>query len=206
MIINFSYVYLGLINKFSDKVMQNSIKKALEVLRQGGVILYPTDTIWGIGCDATNDEAVNRIYKIKQRADNKSMLVLLDNEVKIARYVCDVPDIAYDLIEMSEKPLTIIYEHSKGLSENISKHNETVGIRVTQEPFSKHLIEQFKKPIVSTSANLSGSDSPLCFSEISEEIKAAVDYVVEYGQDDDKARPSSIILLGNDSSIKIIRE
>ncbi len=191
---------------YSYNKMQDTINKALEVLRQGGIILYPTDTIWGIGCDATNDAAVERIYKIKQRADNKSMLVLLDNVSKIGQYVNDIPDIAYDLIDMSEKPLTIIYEHSKGLSAHISKNNQTVGIRITQEPFSKRLIEQFKKPIVSTSANLSGCDSPKCFSEISEAIKSAVDYVVEYRQDDQEASPSSIILLGNDNSIKIIRE
>lgn len=186
--------------------MQEAIKKALEVLRSGGVILYPTDTIWGIGCDATNDKAVERIYKIKQREDNKSMLVLLDSVAKLDRYVNDVPDVAFDLIEMSEKPLTIIYEQSKALSPNLSKTNQSVGIRITNETFSKRLIEQFKKPIVSTSANISGEPSPACFFDVSEEIKAAVDYVVEYRQDRETAQPSGIIMLGNDSSIKVIRE
>lgn len=186
--------------------MNEAIKKALEVLRNGGVILYPTDTVWGLGCDATNDEAVNKIYEIKQRADNKSMLVLVDSEAKIERYVNDVPELAYDLIEMSEKPLTIIYESSKNLSENVSKKNQTVGIRVTREDFSKRLLQQFKRPIISTSANISGQLSPACFSEITKEIKEAVDYVVEYRQDDKKAVPSSIIMLSNDSKIKIIRE
>lgn len=186
--------------------MQEVINKALEVLRNGGVILYPTDTIWGIGCDATNDKAVERIYEIKQRADNKSMLVLLDNIAKLDRYVNEVPDVAFDLIEMSEKPLTIIFEQSKGLSPNISKSNETVGIRITNEIFSKRLIEQFKKPIVSTSANISGEPSPACFFDVSDEIKNAVDYVVDFRQDDKKAQPSSIIMLGNDNSVKVIRE
>ena len=186
--------------------MNEAIKKALEVLRSGGVILYPTDTIWGLGCDATNDEAVNRIYEIKQRNDQKSMLVLIDNMAKLDRYVSDVPDLAYDLIEMSDKPLTIIYDKSKGLSENVSKKDSSIGIRITQEVFSRRLIEQFKRPIISTSANISGATSPSCFSEISEEIKLAVDYVVEFRQEDEKAVPSSIIMLGNNSSIKVIRE
>lgn len=186
--------------------MNEAIKKALDVLRNGGVILYPTDTIWGIGCDATNDEAVERIYKIKQRNDQKSMLVLLDNLAKLDRYVSDVPDLAYDLIEMSEKPLTIIYDKSKGLSENVSKTNQSIGIRITREAFSKRLIEQFRKPIISTSANISGQPSPACFSEISDEIKNIVDYIVEYRQEDEKAQPSSIIMLSNDNSIKVIRE
>lgn len=186
--------------------MKEAIKKALEVLRNGGVILYPTDTIWGLGCDATNDEAINRIYEIKKRSDQKSMLVLLDSVAKLDRYVCDVPDIAYDLIDLSEKPLTIIYEQSKGLSPNVSKQNHSIGIRITQEVFSKQLIERFKKPIISTSANISGTSSPRCFSEISEDIKAAVDYVVEYRQEDEKSSPSSIIMLSSDNSIKVIRE
>jgi len=186
--------------------MNEAIKKALEVLRSGGVILYPTDTIWGIGCDATNDEAINRIYEIKKRNDQKSMLVLLDSVAKLDRYVSDVPELAYDLIEMSEKPLTIIYEKSKNLSSNVSKTDDTIGIRITQEAFSKRLIEQFKRPIISTSANVSGEASPACFSDISEEIKSAVDYVVDYRQEDEEATPSSIIMLGNNSSIKVIRE
>ncbi|MDA3853222.1 MAG: L-threonylcarbamoyladenylate synthase [Bacteroidales bacterium] len=186
--------------------MNEAIKKALEVLRNGGVILYPTDTVWGIGCDATNDEAVNRIYEIKKRNDQKSMLILLDNMAKLDRYVSDVPDLAYDLIEISDKPLTIIYEKSKGLSENISKKDKSIGVRITDEAFSKRLVEQFKRPIISTSANISGELSPTCFSEISEEIKSAVDYVVEFRQEDEKAVPSSIIMLGNNSSIKVIRE
>ncbi len=185
--------------------MNEAIKKALEILRNGGIILYPTDTVWGIGCDATNDDAVKRIYDIKRREDNKSMLVLLDSVAKLDRYVQDIPDLAYDLIEFSENPLTIIYEKSKGLSSFISKDNDTVGIRITNEDFSHRLIEQFKKPIVSTSANISGEPNPASFMEISEEIKAAVDYVVEYRQDDKKAQPSSIVMLKNNCEVKVIR-
>lgn len=204
---NYSYVYLDFdINKERELEMNEAIKKTLEVLRNGGVILYPTDTVWGIGCDATNDEAVNRIYEIKKRNDQKSMLVLLDSIAKLERYVCDVPDVAYDLIEMSDKPLTIIYEKSKNLSENVSKKNNSIGVRITKETFSKRLIEQFKRPVISTSANISGEVGPSCFSEISDEIKSAVDYIVEFRQEDEKAVPSSIIMLGNNSSIKVIRE
>lgn len=185
--------------------MHDEIKRALDILHKGGVILYPTDTIWGIGCDATNDEAVARIYEIKKRTDAKSMLVLLDNDAKLERYVVEVPEVAYDLIEMTDKPLTIIYENSKGLSPHLSKRNESIGIRITTEEFTHKLIQRFKKPIVSTSANISGEPSPSCFADISEEVKDAVDYVVDYRREDKSASPSSIIMLGNGGQVKVIR-
>lgn len=186
--------------------MNEEIKKALDVLYNGGVILYPTDTVWGIGCDATNDDAVARIYEIKKRIDSKSMLVLLDSEAKLDRYVEEVPELAYDLIDMAAKPLTIIYEKAKNLSANLSKDTETIGIRITSEEFSRRLIERFRKPIVSTSANISGEASPACFSEITEEIKNAVDYVVDYRREETEGSPSSIIILGNHGEIQIVRE
>ena len=176
-------------------------------MREGGVILYPTDTIWGIGCDATNEEAVRRVYEIKQRADSKAMLVLVDSAVKVDFYVQDVPDVAWDLIELADKPLTIIYSGARNLASNLLAEDGSVGIRVTNEAFSKRLCQQFRKAIVSTSANVSGQPSPQNFSEISSEIKEAVDYIVNYRREEtDKAKPSSIIKLDKGGVIKIIRQ
>ena len=141
-------------------------------MREGGVILYPTDTIWGIGCDATNEDAVRRVYEIKQRQDSKAMLVLVDSSVKVDFYVRDVPEVAWDLIDLADKPLTIIYSGARNLAANLLAEDGSVGIRVTNEDFSKRLCQQFRKAIVSTSANISGQPSPKNFSEISEEIKA----------------------------------
>ena len=187
--------------------MQEDIKKACEVMRNGGVILYPTDTIWGIGCDATNEEAVKRVYEIKQRNDSKSMLVLLENPAKLQTYITEVPDIAWDLIDLTDKPLTIIYEGAKNLATNLIAEDGSIGIRITSELFSAELCRQFRKPIVSTSANLSGETAPANFREIPEEIKRAVDYVVTYRQKDkSKAQPSGIIKLSKNGTINIIRK
>ena len=187
--------------------MNEEIKKACQVMREGGVILYPTDTIWGIGCDATNEEAVRRVYEIKRRADSKAMLVLVDSAVKVDFYVQDVPEVAWDLIEMADKPLTIIYSGARNLAPNLLAEDGSVGIRVTGEEFSKRLCQQFRKAIVSTSANVSGQPSPQNFSEISEEIKAAVDYIVDYRREETtQAKPSSIIKLDKGGVIKIIRQ
>lgn len=186
--------------------MIDDIKAALDVLKKGGVILYPTDTIWGLGCDACNEEAVKRIYAIKNRIDSKSMLVLMENAALLERYVAEVPEIAYDLIELSEKPLTIIYDGAKNLAKNLIAEDGSIGIRLTTEAFSGDLIRRFKRPVVSTSANISGKPSPACFDEIEQEIIDAVDYVVKYRQDDtSKAVPSSIMKLGRGGEIKIIR-
>lgn len=172
----------------------------------GGIILYPTDTIWGIGCDATNEKAVQRVYELKRRADNKAMLVLMDSEAKLDRYVSDVPDIAWDLISVSDKPLTIIYSRAKNLATNLLGADGSVGIRITNEEFSKRLCERFRKPLVSTSANVSGEPSPANFSEVSEVIKEGVDYIVNYRQDDmSKAAPSGIIKLGAGGLVQVIR-
>ena len=172
---------------------REDLKRACEVMQKGGVILYPTDTIWGIGCDATNPEAVKRVYDIKKRADSKAMLVLVDSTVKVNFYVSDVPAVAWDLIEFTTKPLTIIYDGARNLAENLLAEDGSVGIRVTAE--------------VSTSANISGQPSPANFSEISEEVKQAVDYIVEYRQDEvGHPKPSSIIKLGKGGEVKIIRE
>lgn len=187
--------------------MQEDIKKAIEVLKSGGIILYPTDTIWGIGSDATNEEAVKRIYELKQRDDSKSMLVLLDNPAKLQTYVQEVPDIAWDLIELTDKPLTIIYEGAKNLATNLIATDGSIGIRITDELFSRELCKQFRKPIVSTSANISGDPSPSRFSNISPVIKNSVDYVVNYRQKENvEVKPSGILRLGKNGTIQIIRK
>ena len=187
--------------------MNEEIKKTCQVMREGGVILYPTDTIWGIGCDATNEEAVRRVYEIKRRTDSKAMLVLVDSAVKVDFYVQDVPEVAWDLIELADKPLTIIYSDARNLASNLLAEDGSIGIRVTNEEFSKRLCQQFRKAIVSTSANVSGQPSPLNFGEISEEIKAAVDYIVDYRREETaQAKPSSIIKLDKGGVIKIIRQ
>jgi len=186
--------------------MKEDIKKAIEVLHAGGVILYPTDTIWGLGCDATNAGAVKRIYEIKRREDSKSMLVLTDSIAKVQSHTDEVPDVAFDLLEAADKPLTIIYPKGRNLAENLMAEDGSIGMRITSEAFSKALCEHFRKPIVSTSANISGEPSPQCFAEISEEIRQAVDYIVEFRQNDQtKATPSSIILIGKGGEVKIIR-
>ncbi len=187
--------------------MNEDILKALETLQNGGLILYPTDTIWGIGCDATNPEAVKRIYQLKQREDSKSMLVLLDNEAKLNSYMDQVPEMAWDLIEFSTKPLTIIYPNAKNLADNLLAKDKSIGIRISKEEFSHKLCQRFKKPIVSTSANISGQPSPSCFSDISEDVKKNVDYIVNYRQEESaNPAPSSIIKLGLGGEINIIRE
>ena len=187
--------------------MQDDIKKALETLKSGGVILYPTDTIWGIGCDATNVDAVRRVFEIKKRECSKSMLVLMENPALLERYVNNVPKIAWDLIDVSTTPLTIIYQGAKNLAPNLIAQDGSIGIRFTDEVFTSRLIQQFRKPLVSTSANISGEKSPAFFNEISEEIKAQVDYIVEYRQGDrTPASSSSIIKLGEGGVIDIIRE
>lgn len=186
--------------------MTEDIKKACEVMRAGGIILYPTDTIWGIGCDATNEEAVQKVYNLKQRADNKAMLVLTDSDAKLPAYVNDIPEIAWDLIKVSDKPLTIIYSGAKNLARNLLGEDGSVGIRVTNELFSRRLCEQFRKPLVSTSANVSGESSPAHFGEVSDTIKNGVDYIVRYRQDDmSKAQPSGILKLGAGGVIQVIR-
>ena len=187
--------------------MQEEIKKTLDILHAGGIILYPTDTIWGIGCDATNEKAVQRIYEIKKRADSKSMLILIDDAYRIPSYIDEMPELAWDLIELSEKPLTIIYPAAKNLAKNLIAEDGSIGIRVSRDEFTKELIRRFKKPIVSTSANISGQATPAFFDEISDEIKSAVDYIVNYRQNDTtQSSPSGIIKLEVNGEVKVIRE
>ncbi len=206
---------------------KEDMQEALRVLQAGGVILYPTDTVWGIGCDATNEQAVQRIFQIKQRAEAKAMLVLLDAPGKLQGYVEEVPEMAWDLIQCTapsdspyrgrdeapqpfegseQRPMTIIYPGARNLAPSLIAEDGSVGIRITQELFSKTLCERLKRPLVSTSANISGTPAPALFAEISNEILSAVDYVVRFRQDDTrKAQPSSIIKLGLHNEIKVIR-
>ena len=187
--------------------MEEDIKKCIEVLNKGGLILYPTDTIWGIGCDATNPDAVKKVYDLKCREDNKAMLVLLDSVNNLDRYVREVPEIAYDLIDVAVSPLTIIYDNGYNLAPNLLGENGSVGIRVTNEKFSQMLCKRFRRPIVSTSANISGEASALTFREISQAIKDGVDYIVNYRRcDNEKRKASSIIKLDANGVIKILRK
>ncbi len=184
----------------------DDIKKACDVMRNGGIILYPTDTVWGIGCDATNKEAVAKVYKLKQRCDSKALIILLDNEKLLQRYVDEVPDVAYELINVTIKPLTIIYDNGINLCKELLAEDNSIGIRITHEEFSRQLCQSLRKPIVSTSANVSGQPTPNCFNEISQEIKQGVDYIVQYNQHDTEPRQaSSVIKLRNDGVIKILR-
>ena len=188
---------------------KSDLQAALKVLREGGVILYPTDTVWGIGCDATNAEAVARIYEIKKRADSKAMLVLLDGAGKLQGYMENVPETAWMLLEANEgqRPMTIIYPHAKNLATNLLAEDGSIGIRITEEAFSKALCEQLHRPLVSTSANISGEPAAKLFSEISPEILEAVDYVCLFRRDDNSpAQPSSIIKIDDKERINIIRK
>ncbi len=187
--------------------MEKDILKSLETLHNGGVILYPTDTIWGLGCDATNDSAIQKIYQIKQRVASKSMIVLLDTVDKISNYVKNKPTIVSELVRNAKKPLTIIYDDAKNLPQSIIAEDNSIAIRITNEAFSKELCKRFGKPIVSTSANISGINSPLFFDEIDRRIIEKVDYVVDFRQNDkQKYSASSIIKLEGENKITIIRE
>ena len=186
---------------------KEDLQAALRVLRQGGIIVYPTDTVWGIGCDATNPEAVARIYALKKREDSKSMLVLLDSAAKLNYYV-DVPESAELLLESdSVKPLTIIYPNARHLAPNLIAEDGSVGIRITKEPFSNALCAQLKRPIVSTSANISGEPTARYFKEIVRPILDFTDYVCLFRRDDETPHePSTIIKINADNSFKIIRQ
>ena len=185
----------------------DEVRKCIEVMRKGGVILYPTDTVWGIGCDATNADAVKRVFEIKKRADSKAMLLLVDSADRLARYVGDVPAVAWDMIELAASPLTIIYDGARNIVPALVAEDGSVGIRVTTELFSKELCYRFQKPVVSTSANVSGEPTPGNFGEISREIIDAVDYVVNYKQlEKGKAKSSGIVKLTSNGTVTVIRE
>lgn len=185
---------------------QEDIRNAVEVLRRGGVILYPTDTVWGIGCDATNAEAVKRVYEIKQRDDSKAMICLVDSSNRLQKYIKRVPDVAWDIFDLSTKPTTVILDGAVNLPENLIAEDGSIAMRVTDEEFSKELCYRFQKPIVSTSANISGQETARTFQDISPEIIDAVDYVCASRRHErNPNKPSSIIKLGQGGEITIIR-
>ena len=188
-------------------MFKKDLDSALSVLKNGGVILYPTDTVWGLGCDATNPEAVERINTIKQRTADKSFIVLLDADSKIQSYVNDVPEVAYDLIEYAEHPLTVVFSNAKNLAPNVINADGSVGIRIIRHEFCKQLIQRFRKPLVSSSANISGSPTPASFADIDEKILNLVDYVVESEQSEvTKNKPSTIIKIGSGGEFSFIRK
>jgi L-threonylcarbamoyladenylate synthase len=188
-------------------IFEEDLKQSLQVLRNGGIILYPTDTIWGLGCDATSKEAVDKIFTVKSREEGKSLIVLVNGIVMLERYVKEVPRIAYELAEVSESPLTIIYPEGKNLAEGVCSADGSVGIRICRDEFCNELIGRFRKPIVSTSANMSGKASPANFSEIDKSIIQSVDYTVRYRQNDrQKGSPSPVIKVDYDGTLKILRK
>ena len=187
--------------------MNEDIKLACQIMERGGVILYPTDTIWGIGCDATNEEAVRRVFEIKRRADSKAMLVLMDSADKLAQYV-DVPEAIESLLEAADegRPLTIIYPNACGVSPALIAEDGSIGIRITHEAFSNALCRGLGKPLVSTSANISGEPTPAIYAEISQAVKDGVDYICRYRRQDNAAKqPSAIIKINKDNTFNIIR-
>lgn len=187
--------------------MKKEIVNTLEYLKAGKLILYPTDTIWGIGCDATNSQAVERIYELKKRVESKSMIILLDDADKLKEYIEEVPDITMDLVNSIDTPLTVIYHGAKNLAKNTIASDGSIAIRITRDKFCKELIRQFGKPIVSTSANLSGSTDPITFNRIPDVIKAGVDYIVDHNRHRIvKARASRIIKLEPDGQFTVIRK
>jgi L-threonylcarbamoyladenylate synthase len=188
-------------------LFHEDIRESLNTLKSGGIILYPTDTIWGLGCDATNSSAVEKIFKIKSRIGSMSLLILVNNEQMLERYVKEIPEIAFELISVADTPLTIIYPEGENLAPGVCSDDGSVGIRICHEEFCRELIVRFRKPIVSTSANFSGKPSPSHFGEIDKSLVQKADYVVRYRQDDrQKQSASPVIKLEQDGTLKIIRE
>ena len=188
------------------RAWREDIEKAVSVMREGGIIVYPTDTIWGIGCDATCEDAVRRIFEIKNRVDAKAMLSLVDSDGRLQRYVRNVPEVAWQLIDCSLTPITIIFDNVQGLAPSLLAEDGSAGLRITKEPFSNELCRRFQKAIVSTSANVSGADSPRCFDEISDEILDKVDYVCTSRRKEKNPQASSILKISTDGLFKIIRK
>lgn len=185
--------------------MKEEIQKAIEVLKAGGIILYPTDTIWGLGCDATNESAVAKIFEIKQRSDAKSLITIVSSDGMLQRYVKEVPDLAWDIMDLATKPTTIIYDNAKNLAQNVIANDGSIGIRLIKEGFANQLVHKFNKPIISTSANISGEPTPTNFDEISTIIKSKVDLIIDNQFDTGKGTSSSILKLANNGEIKILR-
>ena len=186
--------------------MIQEINHCIEILKAGKLILYPTDTIWGIGCDATNEEAVKQVYSLKNRDDSKALVCLVAHQAMLERYVKEVPDVAYDIMDFATKPTTIVFDEPIGVAKNLVADDNTLAIRVASDMFCQRMIQKFGKPIVSTSANISGQPTPKDFQSISPKILKGVDYVANLPLENQKAPPSSIIKLSNDGQVKVIRE
>ena len=193
-------------NEEEKQKFKQAIDEALKVLNRGGVILYPTDTVWGLGCDATNSEAVKRIFEIKRRSDSKAMLSLVDAVGRVDYYFSRVPEIAWDLWEVADKPLTLILPRARNVAPELIADDGTMGMRITNEPVSHTICAHLKRPLVSTSANISGQPTARCFADISDEIKQAVDYIVPLRQDETaNPAPSGIIKVGDGGEVQVIR-
>lgn len=186
--------------------MTNEINKCIEVLNTGGLILYPTDTVWGLGCDATNEEAVKKIYTLKKRAESKSLIILVNNDGMLQKHVEEVSDLAWDLIDLVTLPTTLIFPNAKNLAKNVIAPDGSIAIRMIKEGFCYQLLQKFRKPLVSTSANISGAPTPLTFNQLSEEIKSNVDYVVNPSLDNGTHQLSALIKLGINGEVKVLRK
>ena len=189
----------------SEHNINEEVHNAYEAIKNGGIILYPTDTVWGIGCDATNAEAVKKIYELKQREETKSMIVLMNGERMMYNVFKEIPDVAWQIIDLSEKPTTLILDNPRNVAPNLIAEDKTLGVRLVKEPFCYKLMERMKKPLVSTSANISGMPTPNSFKEINHHILDGVDYIVNLHHDKIAAKPSTIIKLGNNLQVKVIR-
>lgn len=187
--------------------VNDDIKAAIDTLKKGGIILYPTDTVWGIGCDATNADAVKKIYELKHRIDSKAMIVLVGSEAALERTVEDVPEVAWQLIECADQPVTIVYDKGIGLASNLTAPDGSIAVRITNEPFSQALCRTFRRPLVSTSANISAMPSPHSFAEISKEILEGVDYICQSRRNEcSDSKPSMVIKISKDGLFKILRK
>jgi len=186
--------------------INTEVHNAFEVIKNGGIILYPTDTVWGIGCDATNEEAIAKIFKLKQRDDSKSMIVLMNGDRMMYNVFKEIPETAWQILDLSEKPTTLILDNPRNVAPNIIAEDKTLGVRLVKEPFCFKLMERMKRPLVSTSANISGMFTPKSFKEMSPEIVNGVDYVVNLHHDKICDKPSTIIKLTLDNQVKIIRK
>lgn len=185
--------------------MQTEINNALQTLKQGGLILYPTDTVWGIGCDASNPEAVKKVYQLKQREDSKALICLVADDRMLKKYVKKIPEVAFNILDVADNPITIIYDDAQNLAENLIAEDKTIAIRIPNDDFCFQLLRRFNGAIVSTSANLSGQPTPKSFKEIDPEVLKGVDYIVNLHHEKICSKPSSIIKLGNDGQVKVIR-
>ena len=190
-----------------DSALNNDLTNCLDALKRGGVIIYPTDTVWGIGCDATNRKAVKRIYEIKRRADSKALITLVDSVAALERVVDEVPEVGYQLVEVAVDPLTVVYDRGIGVAPELLAEDGSIGVRITSEEFSRELCRRFRRPIVSTSVNVSGEPSPKSFDEITPELLSAADYVCESGRDKPWAsKPSTVIKLSAGGVVEILRK